>query len=100
MAYFGLIFFANMGGGGGQNYFQTQLPSRIRKNTSQGMIFAKVFVSEGSFAPPPTSSAGEASFWTLLHLAGVLGLAACGPHLGDVCHCLWFRRVVSLVVPY
>ena len=22
MAYFGVIFFANMGGGGGQNYFQ------------------------------------------------------------------------------
>ena len=33
MAYFGVIFFANMGGGGGQNYFQKTLvrPSESSK---------------------------------------------------------------------
>ena len=29
MAYFGGIFFANMGGGGGQTYFQSWLTSKI-----------------------------------------------------------------------
>ena len=38
MAYFGGIFFANMGGGGGQNYFHTRRVQRYKKSYISGGI--------------------------------------------------------------
>ena len=50
MAYFGGIFYANMGGGGGQNYFQ---------NTVSESMVSKTELSEAFWPSPSSGDRGQ-----------------------------------------
>ena len=70
MAYFGVIFFANLGGGGGQNYFQQRffcdflesLSREPRKSRLSHFFVFLIFLGLGSVGLLPGHNAKVATF--------------------------------------